>query len=98
MTSGGEGVAESSKVSELFTNLRAVRAEDFVTDRPGPLSPYGLDSPQITVRVEWGDGRQESVSLTRSGEKAYAKRGDSATVCESESASLEKVRKSLEEM
>ncbi len=98
MTSGGEGVAESSKVSELFANLRTVRAEDFVTDRPGSLSPYGLDSPQITVRVEWGDGRQESVSLTRSGEKAYAKRGDSATVCEIESASLEKVRKSLEEM
>jgi len=98
MTSGGEGVAESSQVSELLGNLHALRAEEFVTDRPGPLSPYGLDSPQITVRVEWGDGQQESVSLTRSGAKAYAKRGDSATVCEISSSSLEKVEESLEKL
>ena len=98
MTSGKEGTAESSKVDELLANLRAVRAENFVTDRPGSLSPYGLDLPGITVRVEWGEDQQESVSLSRSGEKAYAKRADALTVCEISSSALEKVEESLEEM
>ena len=59
---------------------------------------FGTAKGRITVRVEWGEDQQESVSLSRSGEKAYAKRADAPTVCEISSSALEKVEESLEEM
>ncbi len=96
--SAENGVLDRAKVDKLLADLRNVRAEEFVTDRPGSTARYGLDSPEVSVRVAWGDGKQESVSITQMAEKAYARRAETTTICEVKPSSLEEIKKALSEL
>ena len=86
------------KVNKLLSDLRNMRAEEFVTDYPGSAARYGLNSPEISVRVEWGDGKQESVSITPMAKKVYTQRADTTTICEVKPSSLEEIKKTLSEL
>ena len=100
----GEGAQpEKSKIEDFLSDLRALKAQNFTTDRPGrsirnSLSRYHLENPELTVRIIWGDDRQESVSLAQVDEKAYAKRADGASVYEIDSAALDEIRTGIAEL
>ena len=103
----GEGEKpDKSKVDDFLSDLRALKAQNYTTDRPGSsirnsLARYRLDNPELTVRVTWGDDdRQESVSLAQSkaDEKAYARRADGTSVYEIDSAALERIRTGVAEL
>ncbi len=100
----GEGAPpEKSKIEGFLSDLRALKAQNYTTDRPGrsmrnSLSRYRLENPELTIRITWGDDRQESVSLSQVDEQAYAKRAGGASVYEIDSAALERIRTGIAEL
>ncbi len=49
-----EAVADKSKLDSLLSDIRYLRADDFIEDEPKKLTPFGLDKPKtaVTVTVE----------------------------------------------
>lgn len=51
--------ADASNVRSFLSSLRAMRATDFPDDAPSDLSQYGLDAPQLTIRLLVGKDNAE---------------------------------------
>jgi hypothetical protein len=76
----GEFKADSSKVRELLSDAKDLKIEQFISDEPGDLSPYGLNPPQITLNLwEKDQANPRQLLLGNSDVKKtgiYAKLGD----------------------
>jgi hypothetical protein len=47
--------ADQNGVSSLLSTVEFGEVQDFVSDEPEELKPYGLDSPTVTIRVQHED-------------------------------------------
>ncbi len=64
---GGQWIEDSPKpvtldqlaVDDIAWSLARLDAQRIVTEKPGPLTRYGLDSPRVVAEVELADGSQK---------------------------------------
>lgn len=55
--------ADDGNVRSLLTTLRALRANDFASDKPTDLAPYGLDDPSRRVALGLADGTEIDLAV-----------------------------------
>jgi hypothetical protein len=48
--------ADATRLRDLLTNINTLRIEEFVTDQPSGLEPYGLDRPRGVFKVWPSEG------------------------------------------
>jgi hypothetical protein len=55
--------ADSTEVRSYLASLRAARAVDFADEAPQTLTPYGLDTPRLSVTVTAKEGAEQTLAL-----------------------------------
>ena len=96
-TTGEKTKPDQDKINKLLTNLSGIRIEKFVTDQLISLSPYGLNSPSISLTINWGQNQQEIISLSKPKEIPFAKRSDSATIFKINLSTYKEIKENIEE-
>ncbi len=76
-----ERKAKDWKISGMLWDIKGLKAQQFVTEKPGRLSKYGLDKPQIIARL-WKDENPvvELLLGKKKGDLVYVKTKQSPTV------------------
>lgn len=85
--------ADGSKINDLLWDLEGLEAEEFVSDSPAQLTPYGLAEPKIRIELQMeGDSTAQILSVggTR-GEKVYVKNSSAPSVYLVDSQFLDRV-------
>ncbi len=80
ITQPGEFKADDSKIQALLSDVKDIKIEQFVTDKPDDLSLYGLEPPQIALSI-WEKDQERSQRLLLGNSDAentgiYAKLGE----------------------
>ena len=84
---------DSAKADDLLTKLTALRAASF-EDRP----PASLKSPALVATVHFGENKQETVTIARSGTDVFASRSDEPGAAKVEGTGLDDVMKAIDEV
>ena len=84
---------DSAKADDLMTKLTGLRAASF-EDRP-----HGsLKSPALVATVHFGENKQETVTIGRSGTDVYASRSDEPGTAKVDGTALDDVMKAIDEV
>jgi hypothetical protein len=75
-----EDGGDAERIDRLLQDLVVARATDFV-DSPGPLAEYGLDLPEIDIRLETADAAFR-IQIGRVQDKAFLRVNDGDIVFE----------------
>lgn len=84
-----EGRGDAVRIRRLVQDLSLARASAFI-DAPGPLSKYGLASPEVEVELVAGD-ETERIALGRAGDEVYARRNAGGPIYQIQERTLEQV-------
>jgi hypothetical protein len=84
---------DSAKADDLLTKLTALRAASFA-DQPHA----SLKSPALVATVHFGENRQETVTIGRSGTDVFASRVDEPGTAKVDGTGLDDVMKAIDEM
>jgi hypothetical protein len=85
---------EAAKVEALITAATSARATGFV-DNPAKT---GLEKPELTVAFKYDGGKDERVTLARSGGSAHAARAGSAGAATIDATVIDGIVKALEDI
>jgi hypothetical protein len=88
--SAGKDV-DGTKADDLLTKATGLRAGSF-EDKPHP----SLKSPALTVTVTYGENKQETVTLARSGTDVFASRSDEPGTAKLDGSGLDEVMKAID--
>ncbi len=89
---------DQDKISKFLTDLSGIQIENFVTDQPVSLSRYGLSSPSVSIKINWGQDQQEIISFGESKKIPFAKRRDSKTIFKISLSTYEEIKNNIEEL
>jgi hypothetical protein len=84
---------DSAKADDLLTKLTALRAASFA-DQPHA----SFKSPALVATVHFGENRQETVTIGRSGTDVFASRVDEPGTAKVDGTGLDDVMKAIDEM
>jgi hypothetical protein len=84
---------DSAKADDLLTKLTALRAASF-EDQPHA----SLKAPALVVTVHFGENKQETVSIGRSGTDVFASRSDEPGTAKVDGTGLDDVMKAIDEV
>jgi hypothetical protein len=84
---------DSAKADDLMTKLTGLRAASF-EDRAHP----SLKSPALVATVHFGENKQETVTIARSGTDVYASRSDEPGTAKVDGTALDDVMKAIDEV
>jgi hypothetical protein len=84
-----EGRGDAVRIRRLVQDLSLARATAFI-DAPGPLSTYGLASPEVAIELVAGD-ETERIILGRAGDEVYARRNGSGPIYQIHERTLQQV-------
>jgi hypothetical protein len=84
---------DSAKADDLLTKLTALRAASFA-DQPHA----SLKSPALVATVHFGENRQETVTIGRSGTDVFASRVDEPGTAKVDGTGLDDVMKAIDEV
>jgi hypothetical protein len=84
---------DSAKVDDLLTKLTALRAASFA-DQPHA----SLKSPALVATVHFGENKQETVTIGRSGTDVFASRADEPGTAKVDGTGLDDVMKAIDEL
>jgi hypothetical protein len=84
---------DSAKADDLLTKLTALRAASF-EDQPHA----SLKAPALVVTVHFGENKQETVSIGRSGTDVFASRSDEPGAAKVDGTGLDDVMKAIDEV
>jgi hypothetical protein len=87
---GGKDV-DSAKADDLMTKVTALRAASFQEQ----VHP-SLKSPALVVTVQFGEGKQETVTFGRSGTDVFANRSDEPGTAKVDGTGLDDVMKAID--
>jgi hypothetical protein len=82
---------DSAKADDLLTKLTALRAASF-EDKPHA----SLKSPALVATVTFGENKQETVTIGRSGTDVFASRSDEPGTAKVEGTGLDEVMKAID--
>jgi hypothetical protein len=82
---------DSAKADDLLTKLTALRAGSF-EDKPHA----SLKSPALAATVTFGENKQETVTIGRSGTDVFASRSDEPGTAKVEGTGLDEVMKAID--
>ena len=85
---------DSAKVESLVSIVTGTRAMGFVTGS----TKTNLDKPEMTIAIKYGDGKEERVTFARSGSDGFAERSGSPGAATVETATLDSIVKSLDDI
>ena len=74
--------ADDSKINDLLWDIEGIKAEEFVTDTPQDLGPYGLVEPKVQIEL-WMEKDSTALILSvgkKKGEHVYVKNNTSPSV------------------
>jgi hypothetical protein len=91
-TSGGKDI-DSAKADDLLTKLTALRAASFEEK-----TPPSLKSPVLAATLQFGEGKQETVTFGRMGTDVFAARPDEPGTAKVEGSGLDDVMKAIDAM
>ncbi len=84
---------DSAKADDLLTKLTALRAASF-EDQPHA----SLKAPALVVTVHFGENKQETVTIGRSGTDVFASRSDEPGTAKVDGTGLDDVMKAIDEV
>ena len=84
---------DSAKADDLLTKLTALRAASF-EDQPHA----SLKAPALVVTVHFGENKQETVTIGRSGMDVFASRSDEPGTAKVDGTGLDDVMKAIDEV
>ncbi len=84
---------DSAKADDLLTKLTALRAASF-EDRPHA----SLKAPALVATVHFGENKQETVTIGRSGTDVFASRSDEPGTAKVDGIGLDDVMKAIDEV
>jgi hypothetical protein len=82
---------DSAKADDLLTKLTALRAASF-EDKPHAA----LKAPALVATVTFGENKQETVTIGRSGTDVFASRSDEPGTAKVEGTGLDEVMKAID--
>ena len=85
---------DQAKVDNLLSAVTQSRAASFV-DSPAKT---GLDTPELTVTVKSGEGRQETVRFARAGADSFAARTGEPGAAKLDAANIDNINKALDDV
>ncbi len=93
------GKAQSFKISSIIRQVSGLKVEEFVTDSPGSLSPYGLSRPEVTCKIINNDQLLTELLLGKEiNDKIYAKTTDIKSVYLVKKDIMEQLKPKLEDI
>ena len=89
--------ADESEINDLLWDLEGLKAEEFVTDAPKDLAPYGLVEPRAHIQV-WMEADSTALSLSvgkKKDERVYVRNSTAPSVYLVDSEFLEQIEKDV---
>jgi hypothetical protein len=86
----------SDKIQSLLQDLRDLSAQSFPKKNPTDLAAYGLNKPEYTFQVEYGDHNQtQTVQIAQVNGHVYARRSTDLVPAEISKDSMTSIEKDL---
>ena len=101
ITSPVEDEADSSSITSLVTSLTNAKEERIIEEAPSQLEPFGLDKPQLTLKISKDAASQEVLkfgSQTQVGFGVYIQSASKSKIIKTSKALLTAFQKSLFEL
>ncbi len=87
----------NDKMQTLLQDLRNLSAQSFPKKNPTHLAEYGLNSPQYTVQVQYGDNNKtQTVQISKVGDSVYARRSTDLVPSELPKDAITNLQKDLD--
>jgi len=88
---------KGSKMQTLLQDLRDLSAQSFPKKNPTHLAAYGLNKPEYTVQVQYGDhNKTQTVQISKVGDKVYARRATDLVPAELSKDAITNLQKDLD--
>jgi Domain of unknown function (DUF4340) len=88
---------KSDKMQTLLQDLRDLSAQSFPKKNPTQLAAYGLNQPQYTVQVRYGDNNKtQTVEISEASDNVYARRSTDLVPSELPKDAITNLQKDLD--